>query len=279
MKSLVFLSVFLFGLALADVIPAQLPEEFLRKLSNIQPRILGGNTAAPKQFPYQVGISTKKNGGFYWCGGSVLSDKWVLTAAHCVVGEIDSLLLIFGAIDRQNPYEVGQSRQNISKFEDGQIIVHPLYNPSKISNDVALVRLPQKLEFSDYIQPVKLPSSNRYATFTNSPAVLSGWGKIADNGTVVQHLQYGYVTILDLNECKSIYNPGLVTDGNICLDVEKSGVSSCGGDSGGPLFSTVSGHLIGVTSFGSSAGCEHGAPAGYSSVVYFRDWIQYHTGL
>lgn len=193
--------------------------------------------------------------------------------------EIHSLLLIFGATDRQDPYQVGQSRQNISHFEDGQIIVHPLYNPSKISNDVALVRLPQKLEFSEFIKPVKLPSNNSFQTFANSPAVLSGWGKVTDSGSVVQHLQYGYVTILDLNKCKSIYNPGLVTEGNICLDTENSGVSSCGGDSGGPLVSTVTGELIGVTSFGSSAGCEHGAPAGYSSVNFFRDWIKYHTDL
>lgn len=174
---------------------------------------------------------------------------------------------------------MGQSRQNISSFGAGQIIVHPLYNPSTIKNDVALVRLPQKLEFSEYIQPVELPSKNSFATFANSPAVLSGWGKTANNGSVVRHLQYGYVTILDLNQCKASYNVGLVSDGNICLDVEKSGVSSCGGDSGGPLFSTILGKLIGVTSFGSSRGCEHGAPAGYSSVIYFRDWIQYHTGI
>lgn len=187
--------------------------------------------------------------------------------------------MIFGATNRLDPYQVGQSRQNISKFEDGQIIVHPLYNPSKILNDVALVRLPKKLEFSEYIQPAKLPSNNRFATYANSPAVLSGWGKTANSGSVEQHLQYGYVTILDLNECKARYNPGLVTDGNICLDTEKSGVSSCGGDSGGPLLSTVTGEMIGVTSFGSAAGCEHGAPAGYSSVSYFRDWITYHSGV
>lgn len=187
--------------------------------------------------------------------------------------------MIFGATDRLNPYQEGQSRQNISNIDDDKVIVHPLYNPAKITNDLALIRLPQKLEFSEHIKPVKLPSNKSYNTFANSPAVLSGWGKTANNGSVVQHLQYGYVTILDLNECMSRYNPGIVTQGNICLDVAKSGVSSCNGDSGGPLLSTVTGELIGVTSFGSAAGCEHGAPTGYSRVTYFRDWIKFHTGL
>lgn len=86
MKLLVALTVLFCGVALADVIPAQLPEEFLRQVNRIQPRIVNGNDAAVKQFPYQVGISTKKGGGFYWCGGSVLSESWVITAAHCVVG-------------------------------------------------------------------------------------------------------------------------------------------------------------------------------------------------
>lgn len=192
--------------------------------------------------------------------------------------EVQSLLLIFGATDRQDPYQLGQARQNISNFDDGQIIIHPLYNPSKIMNDVALVRLNQKLEFSEHIQPAKLPSNNAYQTFTNSPAVISGWGKIADNGTVVRHLQYGYVTILDLNTCMTSYNPGVVTQGNICLDNKKAGVSSCNGDSGGPLVSCVTGELIGVTSFGSSRGCEY-SPSAYSRVTYFRDWIKYHTGV
>lgn len=195
-----------------------------------------------------------------------------------ISSEVQSLLLYFGATDRLNAYETGQARQNISKIDDGQIIIHPLYNPSKITNDVALVRLPQKLEFSDYIQPVKLPSDSVYNTFTNSPAVISGWGKIADNGTVVQHLQYGYVNILDLNTCMSSYNPGLVTQGNICLNNKEAGVSSCNGDSGGPCVSTITGELIGVTSFGSSRGCEY-APSAYTRVTHFRDWIKYHTGV
>lgn len=193
--------------------------------------------------------------------------------------DIEALTLIFGATDRNNAVQTGSSRQKISHFKNGQIIIHPLYNPYEITNDVALVRLNQKLEFSEYIQPALLPEPGRFQTFANSPAVLSGWGKTEDSGSVVQYLQYGYVTILDLNECMAFYNTPEYNDANICLDVKNSGVSSCGGDSGGPLVSTTTGELIGVTSFGSSAGCEKGYPTGYSRVTYFRDWIKYHTGI
>lgn len=188
------------------------------------------------------------------------------------------MVLIFGATDRLDPYQTGSSRQNITNV-NSQIIVHPLYNPTEITNDVALVRVNQKLEFSDYIQPAKLPSNNRFQSFANAPAVLSGWGKIKDLGSVVQNLQYGYVTILDLNECMAYYNIKNYDQGNICLNTKESKVSSCSGDSGGPLVSTQTGELIGVTSFGNILGCTRGSPTGYSRVTHFREWIKYHTGL
>lgn len=72
----------IFGVVAADIIP----EELLRKFSKIQPRLLGAMSAEVKQIPYQVGISIKPGSEISWCGGSVISDTWVLTAAQCVVG-------------------------------------------------------------------------------------------------------------------------------------------------------------------------------------------------
>lgn len=88
MKTLTLLFLLIVGSTLADVLPAKLPEEFLQNLHKkvFLPRVVGGDYAASKQFPYQVGVSTKKGGSFYWCGGSVISDEFVLTAAHCVAG-------------------------------------------------------------------------------------------------------------------------------------------------------------------------------------------------
>lgn len=177
-----------------------------------------------------------------------------------------------------NPRQEGQVRQTISKISD-EIIIHPLYNASTNINNVALIRLTQKLVFSDYIQPVKLPSNKLFNTFTNSPVIVSGWGSIDDNEDIVPYLQYGYATVLDLNKCISSYDPERINQGNICLDNKQpGGASSCNGDSGGPCVSTVTGELIGISSFVPVDGCDV-SPSVYSRVTYFRDWIKDQTGI
>lgn len=188
-------------------------------------------------------------------------------------------MLIFRGTDRNNAHQEGQVRQNISNANDGRFVVHPLYNETDITNDVGLIHLPQKLQFNEYIKPVKLASNEFFNSYTNSPAVISGWGRIVDGGPSQQHLQYGYVTIMDLNACISAYanEPVRVTQGNICFD-PKGGVSSCQGDSGGPCVSTITGELIGFTSFGHYKGCVYG-PSVYSRITYYRDWIKQHTGI
>lgn len=88
MKTVALAVILFIGVAFADVLPTELPEEYLQARNKrvFQPRVVGGNYAASKQFPYQVGLSTQKGGKFFWCGGSVISDEYVLTAAHCVAG-------------------------------------------------------------------------------------------------------------------------------------------------------------------------------------------------
>ena len=148
-----------------------------------------------------------------------------------------------------------------------------MYNPNNLSNDIALIRLPQKAEFNDYVKPAKLPSElNEFQTYTRAPAVISGWGKTKNAGTVVSTLQYGKVEILDLNACMNHYLPGLVTLGNICLDTKSSGVSSCNGDSGGPLVLQKTWKQVGLTSFGDVHGCQQGTPVVLMSDSHSKVW-------
>lgn len=194
------------------------------------------------------------------------------------VRKVKSLLVIFGATDQLNPRQEGQVRHTVSNISD-EVIIHPLYNASTNINNVALIRLSQKLVFSDYIQPVKLPSNELFNTFTNSPVIVSGWGSIDDDEEIVPYLQYGYGSVLDLNQCISSYGPELINQGNICLkNNQTGGASSCNGDTGGPCVSTVTGELIGISSFVPVSGCEV-SPSVYSRVTYFRDWIKKETGI
>lgn len=245
---------------------------FCGQVKKSENRIVGGNEAVPNSLPWQVALFID---GQYFCGGSLISNEWVLTAAHCA--------------DNAGFFEIYLGSHNVrldSVDEPTRVVViatnytvHPQWGPIRIVNDVALIQLPSPVDFTPEIQPICLAPSTE-EDHANDILHISGWGKPSDAaGGISPVLREVNVTCITNAECAATYG-ATITDGNICVDTT-GGKGSCNGDSGGPL-SFVNGGVynqVGIVSFGSSAGCEVGLPAGFSRVSYFADWISSVTGL
>uniref|UniRef100_A0A182WCA2 Peptidase S1 domain-containing protein n=1 Tax=Anopheles minimus TaxID=112268 RepID=A0A182WCA2_9DIPT len=166
---------------------------------------------------------------------------------------------------------------------DGRLVLestvffkHEKYNPLFVANDVALVKLPEKVEFSERVQPVRLPTGkNDYA---GEAVVVSGWGLTQTGGQVSQELQYATLQVITNSECQKTFSPLVVRKTTLCARGNEK-ESPCNGDSGGPLVLAEDKTLVGVVSFGHALGCERGFPAAFARVTAFRDWVNKHTGL
>ncbi|XP_071516902.1 brachyurin-like [Panulirus ornatus] len=225
-------------------------------------RIVGGYEAIPHSWPHQVALFI--DDGFF-CGGSLISAEWVLTAAHCMYGARKA--------------EVVMGAHNIRLVEDSQItmtsyyfIVHQYYDPYWLANDIALIKLPEPVTLSAYVWPVQLPS---YNVSVNTIVTPTGWGRTSDSvGGTSDVLRQVDVYVMSNADCNTAF--GIITDGNICID-STGGRGTCNGDSGGPL--NYNGVTLGITSFGSAAGCQAGHPDAFTRVYYFLDWIRTYTGV
>ncbi|EDV51088.2 brachyurin [Drosophila erecta] len=240
-------------------------------------RITGGQIAEPNQFPYQVGLLLYVDGGAAWCGGTIISDRWIITAAHCTDSLTTGVDVYLGAHDRKNPKEVGQQ---IIFVEKKNVIVHEKWDADAISDDISLIKLPVPIEFNKYIQPANLPvKSNSYNTYSGENAIASGWGRTSDAELgATDILQYAKVPIMTNSGCSPWYL-GMVSASNICIKTS-GGISTCNGDSGGPLvLDDGSNTLIGATSFGIVFGCELGWPGVFTRITYYLDWIEEKTGV
>ncbi|XP_017843769.2 brachyurin [Drosophila busckii] len=240
-------------------------------------RITKGETAGRNQFPYQVGLMLYVNGGAAWCGGTLISDRWIVTAAHCTDALTTGVDVYLGAWDRTNKKEEGQQ---IVFVETKNVIVHEEWKPDTITNDISLIKLPVPIEFNKNIQPAKLPvKSEKYNTYAGETAIASGWGKTSDAATgATDILQFINTPIMNNSGCSPWY-VGLVHGTNICIKTT-GGVSTCNGDSGGPLvLADGSNTLIGATSFGISFGCESGWPGVFTRITSYLDWIEKHSGV
>ncbi|KAI2656420.1 Chymotrypsin-like protease CTRL-1 [Labeo rohita] len=229
-------------------------------VGGIPASIIHGNEAL--SWPWQVSIQTSR--GQQFCGGTLISNNWVLTAAHCLV-QPGYHYVVLGQNDLASNDEFVQVKK-VAK-----VITHPDFNkPVDFNNDIALLKLSSPVKMTAYVSPICLPSS-----FTSirpgTLCVITGWGE-TENEANPRFLHEATVPIVSQAQCKQIWGRTLITDAMICAGA--SGASSCQGDSGGPLMCESSGvwYQVGIVSWGHKS-CSIDRPVSYTRVSYFRKWI------
>ncbi|KAJ3656363.1 hypothetical protein Zmor_015446 [Zophobas morio] len=232
-------------------------------------RIIGGSDAVASQFPFVAAIYKQTASGNYFCGGALLNNKWILTAASCVV---DALLFQI----RLGSHELDST--SAIRLATDSYVVHPDYNVDTLDNDIALIELRLPVEFTDYIQPIILPARDltRYAVVT-----AIGWGQTSDEDAGLSNkLQAVTLTALSNEECR-LYFGNQITDNMVCVDGNYN-QGTCLGDTGSPLIqfqNAFTPTVIGVSAFISGNGCESTDPSGFIRTFLYLDWIKNVTGI
>jgi len=237
-------------------------------------RIVGGEEATPHSFPWMAALFVDEK---WFCGGTLISDEWVLTAAHCAK-DASSMRVMLGAHNVREASEEGRIEVITTDF-----FTHPDYSQITLHNDLALVHLPSSLNFTENIRPICLPAHSEAGTaWANEDAIASGWGKPSDAADSISPELRWVATNTIGNLLCALEFPTIINKNIICIS-GKDGKSTCNGDSGGPLYlfnlETSTYKQIGITSFGSSLGCEIGFHAGFTRTASFLEWIETNTNL
>ncbi|XP_045855644.1 serine protease 38 [Meles meles] len=236
----------------------------------IQGKILGGADALGQRWPWQVSVHYR---GFHVCGGSIMDEYWVLSAAHCFHRDknMEAFDIYVGLVDLR------LAGSHTQWFEVNKVIVHPTYEVyHPVGGDVALVQLKSRIVFSDSVLPVCIASPD--VNLHNATCWSTGWGLISPQGHVPSKLQEVQIPLISLPLCRLLYGHlSYITLDMLCAGDITDMRTVCEGDSGGPLVCEFN-HTwlqVGIVSWG--RGCMYPMyPAVYARVSYFSKWIHYH---
>ncbi|RVE47335.1 hypothetical protein evm_008016 [Chilo suppressalis] len=239
-------------------------------------RIVGGEDSLPSEFPWAASLWRQ---GAHQCGATVLNDKWLLTAGHCVCSAFDEfykpkqLTIVVGHTDIS-------SKKNEAK-QLSKIIPHPDYRCNKKTNDVALLKTATQLTWNEELRPACLPQP-KAEDFSGNVATVAGWGFTSEDrakGIRPDVLQKTSVMVVTNEECNNWYKSQgskiSVVPTQMCAGHEDGGRDSCWADSGGPLMIREDKRhsmVVGVVSTGS--GCARARmPGVYTRVSRYTEWI------
>ncbi|XP_044726943.1 brachyurin-like [Chrysoperla carnea] len=240
----------------------------------LHPRVVGGQEAAKNQFPYQVGLYVDLGYGTAFCGATLISKKFAMTAAHCASGAY-GFELVLGAHTIGAP-EAGSITVTSSKAK-----VHPNYDPYNIENDIAIIELDEEVPLNEQINIVPLPKrSDASNQFAGEQGTLSGWGKTSDSGSISPVLRFMSNPILTNSECSANMAGLNIPSTQICSSGEGL-KGACNGDSGGPLVVYENGKpkQVGIVSYGLIYGCVKGYASAYTRVTSFLDFIEENSDV
>ncbi|XP_077050067.1 vitamin K-dependent protein C [Siphateles boraxobius] len=239
-----------------------------KPLVGLQPWVVGGTVGKKGESPWQALILN--NQGKFHCGGVLIDENWVLTAAHCL--ETSTRFSV-----RLGDYDRFKMEKTEMTLPVKQAITHPEYNPYTVDNDIALLRLAAPAKFSTYILPACLPSQDlaeRMLHRNGTITVVTGWGK--DNETAHHFsstLNFIEIPIMDKSEC-SKHMMNNLTENMLCGGVLGQIKDACEGDSGGPMMTLFhdTWFLVGLVSWGEGCGQRHKFGI-YTKVSGYLDWI------
>ncbi|XP_071428892.1 enteropeptidase isoform X4 [Pithys albifrons albifrons] len=232
-------------------------------------KIVGGSDARREAWPWIVSLHFNL---LPVCGASLVSDEWLVTAAHCVYGRQlkpsrwQAVLGLYAQSDLTEPSTVVQ---NIDR-----IIMNPHYMKETKDSDIALMHLQHKVQYTDYIKPICLPEKNQQF-LPEINCSIAGWGDIGNEGPTSNILQEAEVPLISNEKCQQQMPEYSITENMICAGYDMGGIDSCQGDSGGPLTFEDGDKwfLVGVTSFGYKCALPK-RPGVYVRVTMFVDWIK-----
>ncbi|XP_066495174.1 trypsin-like [Tiliqua scincoides] len=221
-------------------------------------KIIGGFECPAHSQPWQV-FFTYGNGN-RWCGGSLINERWIISAAHCYKSP-NTLVAHLGEHDTTQ--EEGMEQH----IRVEKAIPYPKYNSRTTDHDFMLVKLAEPAQFNAFVQPIEVSQSCPVA---GTSCLVSGWGNVLTTGVEYpDKLQCLEVPVLSASTCKLAY-PGRITSNMFCAGYTEGGKDSCQGDSGGPL--VCNGELTGVVSWG--IGCaQKNYPGVYTTVCNYKAWI------
>ncbi|XP_072388528.1 venom protease-like isoform X2 [Diabrotica undecimpunctata] len=239
--------------------------------------IIGGQSSRQKEFPHMAALGYGVKSDNQWlCGGSLISENYILTAAHCLTAPS------LGAVRyvRLGTTTLQTETLDSADYDVVRRIPYPTYVNGRQYDDIALLQLDRPVQFTEYIQPICLFSSTDLA---NVQLIATGWGKTSNYGSIAKDLQKVDLDYVPNDVCLKAYSVvpkdelpyGIIDTSQVCAGAQDGSKDTCQGDSGGPLQVQQDGRLyiVGITSFGIGCG-KPGIPGVYTRVSNYLPWIE-----
>uniref|UniRef100_A0A8C3JT36 coagulation factor Xa n=1 Tax=Calidris pygmaea TaxID=425635 RepID=A0A8C3JT36_9CHAR len=248
--------------------PTVLPgRETSSKTPYVDTRIVGGNECRLGECPWQAVLLNEE--GEEFCGATIVSDYFILTAAHCI-NQSKEIKVVVGEVDREKK-EQSETMHTVDK-----ILVHSKYIAETYDNDIALIKLKEPITFSEYVVAACLPEADfaNEVLMNQRSGMVSGFGREFEGGRLSKKLKVLEVPYVDRNTCKQSTNFA-ITENMFCAGYETEQKDACQGDSGGPHVTRYKDtyFVTGIVSWGE--GCARKGKYGvYTKLSRFLRWVK-----